>query len=161
MEGWKNLGNKDWNYETFEKALRTSFILHEPSGTIGDGPLQLALAAPDGFWEKAWIEGLESVGLTRCDPFSGHVCGPVISAESIDPTKKQRSFAANVYLDPVRSRPNLTVLTEATVTKVLIERYSPSDDAIAKGVQFISKDGVTQSIAARKEVIISAGAINS
>lgn len=47
------------------------------------------------------------------------------------------------------------------MTKVLLEKPSPAEDAIAKGVQFTSKDGAARAISARKEVIISAGAINS
>jgi choline dehydrogenase-like flavoprotein len=44
---------------------------------------------------------------------------------------------------------------------VLLERPSSAADAVAKGVQVISKDGSFQTIGVRKEVIISAGAFNS
>lgn len=162
VEEWESLGNAGWDYATYEKALKKSFTLHKPSGvTEGDGPLQLSLAAPESIWEKAWIDGLESVGFPRSDALSGDLGGPIIAPESIDPKTKQRSYAANAYLDPVRNRPNLTVLTETTVTKVLLERPSPAEDVIAKGVQFTTKGGEAQTIDARKEVIVSAGAINS
>ncbi|KAH8585896.1 hypothetical protein B0O99DRAFT_529793 [Bisporella sp. PMI_857] len=161
VEGWKNLGNEGWDYTEYEKALKKSFTLHKPFGvTEGKGPLQLTLATPESLWQKAWIDGLESVGFPKTDPLSGHLGGPNIAPESIDPGTKQRSYAANAYLDPVRSRPNLTILTETTVTKVLLERPS-ADDAVAKGVQFTSKDGSSKTIGVRKEVVISAGAINS
>lgn len=69
VEEWKNLGNQGWDYTTFENALKKAFTLHKPSGdTDGNGPLQLTLAAPTSLWEKAWIEGLESVGFPRSDP---------------------------------------------------------------------------------------------
>ena len=162
MEGWKNLGNSGWDYTTYEKALKKSFTLHKPLGmTEGNGPLQLTLAAPESIWQKAWIDGLESVGFPKTDPLSGHLGGPNIAPETIDPKTKQRSYAANAYLDPVRSRPNLTIRTETTVTKVLLERSSVASDAVAKGVQFISNNGSSQTIGVRKEVIISAGAVNS
>ncbi|KAI5926903.1 GMC oxidoreductase [Camillea tinctor] len=162
VEGWKNLGNEGWDYTVYEEAMKKSFTLHKPSGaTEGTGPLQLTLATPETPWEKAWIDGLESVGFPQTDPLSGHLGGPIIAPESIDPSTKQRSYSANAYLEPVRSsRPNLTIRTETTVTRVLLERPSSADDAVAKGVQFISKDG-PQTIGVRKEVIISAGAINS
>ncbi|KAI1456979.1 hypothetical protein F4805DRAFT_429908 [Annulohypoxylon moriforme] len=162
VEGWKTLGNEGWDYAVFEEAMKKSFTLHRPSGvTEGNGPLQLSLAASDGTWEKAWIDGLTSVGLPESDPLSGNLGGPVIAPESIDPKTKQRSYATNAYLDPVRSRPNLTILTKTTVTKVLLEKSSSISNAVAKGVQYISKDGVSHTIGARKEVVISAGAINS
>lgn len=162
VEEWRNLGNEGWDCGAFEQALRKSFTLHKPSGvTEGNGPLQLTLAAPESLWEKAWINGLESVGYPSSDALSGHLGGPIIAPESIDPKTKQRSYAANAYLDPVRGRSNLTVLTETTVTKILLERPSPAESAVAKGAQFIAKGGGVQIISARKEVIISAGTINS
>jgi choline dehydrogenase-like flavoprotein len=123
--------------------------------------LQIALVNPDGVWEKDWVDGLESVRFPKSDPLSGHFGGPNIAPESINPRTKQRSYAANAYLDPVRSRPNLTILTDTTVTKLLLERSSSADDAVAKGVQFISKGSSSQIIRVRKEAIISARAINS
>jgi choline dehydrogenase-like flavoprotein len=162
VEGWNNLGNKGWDYTAYEKALKKSFTLHKPFGVSeGQGPLQLTLAAPESFWQKAWIDGLESVGFPRTDPLSGDLSGPNIAPESIDPRTKQRSYAANAYLDPVRSRSNLTIRTETTVTKVLLERPSSAGGAVAKGVQVISKDGSFKTIGVRKEVIICAGAFNS
>lgn len=162
VEAWKRLGNEGWDYATFDKALRRAFTLHKPSGiTEGDGPLQVTQATPESLWEKAWIEGLASVGFSQTDALSGHLGGPNIAAESINLQTKQRSYSANAYLDPIRTRSNLIVLTETTVTKVLLEKSSSSEDAIATGVQFTSKDGAFQTITARKEVVISAGAINS
>ncbi len=162
VEAWKNLGNEGWDYTAYEMALKNSFTLHKPLGVIeGKGPLQVTLAIPESVWEKAWINGLESVGFPKTDPLSGCFGGPNIAPESIDPRTKQRSYATNAYLDPVRSRPNLTIRTETTVTKVLLERPSSGGDAVAKGVQFTSKSGSSQIIGVRKEVIISAGVINS
>ena len=162
VEGWKNFGNEDWEYTTYEKALRKSFTLHKTSGeTEGKGPLQLTLTAPENLWQKAWIDGLESVGFPKTDPLSGNFGGPNIAPESIDPKTKQRSYAANAYLDPIRSRPNLIIQTETTVTKVLLEKPSSAGDAVARGVQLTTKDGSSQTVRVRKEIIISAGAINS
>ncbi|KAI0966491.1 hypothetical protein F4678DRAFT_484281 [Xylaria arbuscula] len=162
VEAWKHLGNEGWDYAAYEEALKKSFTLHKQSGVAeGEGPLQLTLAAPQSLWEKAWVDGLQSLGYPVTDPLSGRLGGPNIAPESIDPKTKQRSYATNAYLDPARDRPNLNILTGTTVTKVLLEKPSPNGDAIAKGIQFISKNGDLQTIGARKEVIISAGAINS
>ncbi|KAI9146707.1 GMC oxidoreductase [Paramyrothecium foliicola] len=162
VDGWEKLGNMGWNFELYDKALKKSFTLHKPEGiTEGSGPLQLTLRSADGVLEKAWIDGLESLGFEKKDALSGRRGGPNIAPESIDPKSKQRSYAANAYLDPIRSRPNLTVWTGATVAKVLLERPTSGGEAVAKGVQIIAQDGSLQTIEARKEVIISAGAINS
>lgn len=156
------MGNGGWDYDAYEKALKKSYTLHKPSGVNeGDGPLQITLSSPETLWQKAWIDGLESVGFPRTDPLSGQLGGPNIAPESIDPKTKQRSYAGNAYLDPIRGRLNLTIQTNTNVTKVLLEKSSSVSDTVATGVDFISKDGSSQTVKAHKEVIICAGAINS
>ncbi|MEQ5807236.1 choline dehydrogenase [Alteromonas sp. NFXS44] len=66
----------------------------------------------------------------------------------------KRCSAARAYLDPVKHRDNLTIVTLATVEKVLLE------DKVAKGIQFTGKDG-TEKAFASKAVILSAGSIGS
>jgi choline dehydrogenase len=61
---------------------------------------------------------------------------------------------ANAYLDPARSRPNLTVITGAHVDRVLLE------NARAAGVAY-RQNGVDVQVAATREVIVSAGTIHS
>ncbi|KAK2603404.1 hypothetical protein N8I77_009866 [Diaporthe amygdali] len=162
VEAWEKLGNKGWSYEAFDEALKKAFTLHKTSGAKeGNGPVQVTVSEPTTLLQKAWVGGMESIGFPISDPVSGHVCGAVIAPESIDPATKQRSYATNAYLDPVRSRPNLMILTETTVTKVLIDKPSAGNGAVAKGVQYTSKDGTPQTVNARREVIISAGTINS
>ena len=66
-----------------------------------------------------------------------------------------RHSAADAYLRPARRRPNLTVLTEAHVQRILL------DGTRATGVEYRDAAGVTQRVAASREVILSAGSINS
>ncbi len=58
------------------------------------------------------------------------------------------------YLHPVMSRPNLTVWTQTLATRVLFEGTR------AVGVAYL-QDGSEQQVRAKKEVILSGGAINS
>jgi choline dehydrogenase len=66
----------------------------------------------------------------------------------------RRCSAATAYLHPAMSRPNLTVLTDALVTKIVIEGGQ------ATGVSYL-RHGAVASAQARAEVIVSGGAINS
>jgi len=68
--------------------------------------------------------------------------------------KGKRCSAAYAFLRPARKRPNLTIVTRAQVRRVLIE----NDRAI--GVEFSRKGSVTQ-VRADREVILSAGVVNS
>ena len=65
-----------------------------------------------------------------------------------------RCSAAVAYLKPIRSRKNLTVITDAQASKILF------DGRKAVGIEYI-KSGHRQSIRAHREVILSAGAIQS
>jgi choline dehydrogenase-like flavoprotein len=63
--------------------------------------------------------------------------------------------APKAFLTPNLNRPNLTVITDAQVQKILID-----DNKVATGVCYKTK-GKQTNIFAKKEVILSAGAFNS
>ena len=66
----------------------------------------------------------------------------------------RRCSSAKAYLSDARGRPNLEIITDAQTEKVII------NDGRALGVR-IRRHGQMQTIAARAEVILSAGAIGS
>lgn len=94
------------------------------------------------------------------DPFSGQFLGALGTPESIDPATHQKSFAGSAYLSAAEARENLTIWTQTLVDKVLFDKRGGEGKPVATGVQY-TKDGKTGSVDARKEVILSAGAINS
>lgn len=65
-----------------------------------------------------------------------------------------RASAATAYLRPAMRRPNLTVETHATVTRILFEGRR------AVGVAY-ELDGQPYTVRARREIVLSAGSINS
>ncbi|CAG5044085.1 unnamed protein product [Parnassius apollo] len=67
----------------------------------------------------------------------------------------QRYTTARAFLKPRRERPNLHVKLHAHVLKVLIENN------VAHGVQYYDEKGQIQTVIAAKEVILSAGALNT
>src|SRR3954451_12463631 len=66
----------------------------------------------------------------------------------------RRSSTAQVYLKPVLSRPNLTVVTNALTRRIVLE------DKCATGVEY-DRHGRTAFAKARREVILAAGSYNS
>ncbi|GAA4412244.1 GMC family oxidoreductase N-terminal domain-containing protein [Nibrella viscosa] len=66
----------------------------------------------------------------------------------------KRASGATAFICPVLTRPNLTVISEAQVTRVIIR------DGRAVGVEFV-RNGATEQIMVEKEVIVSAGALQS
>lgn len=78
----------------------------------------------------------------------------------VDPKTRTRSYAGTAYYKPVAARPNLHVMTEALVEKVLFDPRRGGNDLIANGVKFGTK-GKHYVVKAKKEVILSAGAFAS
>ncbi len=117
------------------------------------GPLNVAdLCSPNPF-QKIFIDAAQQAGITYNPDFNGS------TQEGVGPyqvTQKngERFSAARAYLAPARSRSNLQVLTGARVTRVLFE------NARATGVEF-TREGQTQVLRARREVILAAGALQS
>jgi choline dehydrogenase len=71
----------------------------------------------------------------------------------------RRWSAADAYLHPVSKRPNLTVISNALVEKVVTT--STEDGPRATGVSYRLADGTTAVASANREVILAAGAIGS
>ena len=69
--------------------------------------------------------------------------------------RRLRHSAADAYLRPARRRRNLTVLTRAYAERILF------DGARATGVEYRDAAGVTQRVTVSREVILSAGTVNS
>ncbi|HEY5817961.1 MAG TPA: GMC family oxidoreductase N-terminal domain-containing protein [Mesorhizobium sp.] len=68
----------------------------------------------------------------------------------------RRSSASVAYLKPIRDRKNLSVRTDALVTRVVVEKGR------AIGVEIVDKPGAQpQLVRAEREVIVSCGAIGS
>lgn len=72
-----------------------------------------------------------------------------------------RAYAASSYYEKVATRPNLQVLTEALVRRVVFNESS--QEAVATGVEIQSKDGQVSVLNIKEggEVILSAGVIKS
>ncbi|KAI1807189.1 putative GMC oxidoreductase [Daldinia bambusicola] len=157
VDAWESLGNPGWDWASFSESMRKSFTLAS-GGTEVKGPIQLCIPEADTEWPSVWMKTLDTLRISPSgDPFNGEFTGGWVAPDTIDPLTKQRSYAANAYLEPARSRSNLTVWTKTEADKIIFDK---SNGVVATGVQVV-KDGETKIVEARKEVIIAAGAINS
>lgn len=85
--------------------------------------------------------------------------GGLTVTNAIDPNKGERSHAGVAYLKPAMDRPNVEIITDALVEKIVFDpRYQSG--LVANGVQYI-KSGQQYIAKARREVIICAGAFQS
>ncbi|KAF5010677.1 hypothetical protein F66182_15430, partial [Fusarium sp. NRRL 66182] len=127
------------------------------------GPIQVSFGdGPFPAFNGAWPKIFENLGhkLTG-DPMSGVAKGAFCGPGSIDPTTRARSHAGVAYYnEEVAKRPNLRVVTEILVEKILLEKDG-GKDAIATGVLYCAKDGVQKTVSAKREVILAAGSIKT
>lgn len=157
VDAWETLGNPGWAWSEFSESMKKSFSSNEGLSE-GSGPIQLSAPEDDSKWPTVWKKTLEALGYPSTgNPFEGQFSGSTVVPDSIQPATKQRSYSANAYLESARLRKNLTVWTKAEAERIL---FDTSADIVATGVQ-LTKDGETQTVKARKEVILTAGTINS
>lgn len=113
-------------------------------------------------FQSTWDPTYRNLGITlNGDPKNGLALGPYENLAAYDPTTATRSFAATAYYLPNIERPNLKVLTNALVNKVLFaSRKRRKDPLTATGLCF-TVDGKTYEAKAKREVIVSAGTFQS
>ncbi|MFZ6049355.1 GMC family oxidoreductase [Pseudomonas sp. CR3202] len=154
-DGWAELGATGWSYRDvlpyFKKAEDNERFCNAVHGT--GGPLGVSDARYVHPLTKVWLKACQQYGLPYNPDFnSGDPAG--CGLYQITAKNGFRSSAATAYLAPARGRKNLTVKTGCRVERILMQENR------AKGVEYI-ENGQRQQIFAEKEIILSAGAINS
>ncbi|HEY6893924.1 MAG TPA: GMC oxidoreductase [Rhodanobacteraceae bacterium] len=111
-------------------------------------------AAPGHQLSRAFVEGCIAAGIPRN---SGGFNGDEQEGAGffhVSVRNGKRSSAAAAYLKPAASRPNLTVRTGTSALRIVV-------DAGRAGAVVCGGGGVTETIRARREIIVASGAIKS
>lgn len=156
---WRDLGNPGWGYEHvleyFKKSEdnRNPYLqnskYHNKGGllTVQESPWKTPLVA-------AFVEAGTEIGYENRDINGEYQTGFMIAQGTI--RRGSRCSTAKAFIRPARLRKNLHVALRSHVTKMIINPITMQ----AHGVEFI-RNGVKQVVYAKKEVILSAGAISS
>jgi choline dehydrogenase-like flavoprotein len=152
---WRQLGNAGWSYADvlplFKKAEHNERLHDEFHG--GDGPLNVAERPYTNPLSHVFVEAAQQAGVPFNADFNGAVqlgCGLF----QVTQKNGSRWSAASAYLHPVAARPNLTIVTEARATRVLIEKGR------AVGIEY-AHGKTRHTVRAEREVLLAGGAINS
>jgi choline dehydrogenase-like flavoprotein len=152
---WESLGNTGWGWD---KVLPV-FIRSENNERIKDefhgqgGKLNVADLRSDNTYPQNFIEAARQAQFPVNEDFNGaHQQG--VGMYQVTHKDGERLSLARAYLEPVRSRTNLTVETGAYITRVNIE------NGRAVGVDY-TQNKQAKTLQANKEVIVSAGALQS
>ena len=154
-DGWAQAGNSGWSYADVLPYFRRAET-YEPGADEwhGDsGPLHVSCPMVKHPLARAFVEAGQQAGYPYNDDSNG------ASREGFGPTdvtvsRGRRASTSAAYLRPVRGRPNLTVITGAQVQRLLFAGQRVTGLVYQKG-------GREHQVQAAREVILSAGAINS
>ncbi|TGO55554.1 hypothetical protein BOTNAR_0242g00200 [Botryotinia narcissicola] len=158
IDAWASLGNFGWDWKTLAPYFRKFHTLTPPSGADVER-LGLHSNYSANIPSSVWNETFKNLGYGFSgDVSDGTAFGPYSNPASVDPNSGQRSYAARAYYETIIHRTNLVVLTEATVTRIILE--GESLPLIATGVEFFH-DGIIKTLKASREVILAPGTLQS
>ena len=154
---WRQMGLAGWGYRDVLPYVRRAetFEAGADSWHGGEGPLHVSRPASHNPLYKAFIQAGAAAGHPVTRDFNGH------QQEGFGPYQLtikdgERWSASFAYLHPALNRPNLTVISDAYATRILIEKGR------AVGVEHAGGPGKpAQRIYADKEVLLTAGAVQS
>ncbi len=153
---WRQMGLAGWGYADVLPYFKRSESL-EGGGDEwhgGEGPLHVSKASSPNPIYSAAIEAGRQAGHPVTKDFNG------FQQEGWGPYQMtikdgRRWSAAKAYLYPALNRPNLTCITGARTTRIVVEKGR------AIGVEYAVKGGERTIAHADAEVLLSAGAVQS
>jgi choline dehydrogenase len=155
FDSWRERGLEGWDYASvlpyfkrLERSWRGESTYHGASGPVGN----VLCDYPESLFGEHQQAAVK-MGVPLIDDHHGP---KQVGMSQIELTTSggRRSSTARMYLHPARDRANLTVMTGAHVTRVVLEGLR------AVGVEFL-RDGAREISRARREVILSGGSYNS
>lgn len=153
---WRQMGNLGWGWDDvlplFKRAEnneRGADAFHGDQGPLSVSDMRISRPITD-----AWVAAAVAAGYA----FNPDYNGPTqegVGFFQLTSRNGRRCSAAVAYLNPVKSRKNLHILTYAQVDKIDLVGTR------ATGVTFTDRRGGRKTITARRDIILCGGAINS
>lgn len=153
---WRDKGCLGWGWDDVLPWFRKS----EQNPRLGDSPMHgdcgelPVVDVPDhDSAEKLWVEAAKEYGLPYNPDFNSgdqYGCGffQVFMKDG------ERHGPATAFLDPVRSRPNLTVVASAFATRLVVE-----NDRV-RGVEYL-RHAKLETAYADSELVLAGGTVNT
>ena len=152
---WRQMGNIGWGWDDVLPCFKRSESWEDGESDVrgGSGPLSVSKTRLNRKAIDDYVQAAIAAGYPYNDDYNGQT-QEGMSYFQMTANKGRRCSSATAYLKPVKGRSNLTVFTGLTTERVLLENGE------ATGIIIKSDDG-QKIIKARREVILSAGAIGS
>lgn len=153
---WRQMGNTGWGWDDvlplFKRAEnneRGADAFHGDKGPLSVSNMRIQRPITD-----AWVAAAQAAGY----PFNPDYNGATqegVGFFQLTSQNGRRCSSAVAYLNPVKKRPNLRIVTHAQVDRILL------DGRRATGVRYTDRAGRPQTVTADREIVLSGGAINS
>ncbi|WP_171236248.1 GMC family oxidoreductase [Ruegeria sp. HKCCA6837] len=153
---WRQMGNEGWGWDDVlplfkrcEDQERGADEYHGVGGPLSVSNMRIQRPICD-----AWVAAAQAAGY----PFNPDYNGAKqegVGYFQLTTRNGRRCSAAVAYLKPIKGRQNLNIITNALVSRVVMDKKK------ATGLVYRDRSGVEQTLKVRREVILSGGAINS
>lgn len=156
FDDWKAAGNPGWGWDDVLPHFKAieSFERGADDWRGGSGELAVTDMTPSVHpLCHDWLDATEEAGMRRTPDYNG-AAEEGTSVYQITARKGVRASTATAFLRPAMGRPNLKVITGALARRVLFEGNR------AVGVEY-EAEGQIQTARARREVVLSAGAVQT
>jgi choline dehydrogenase-like flavoprotein len=154
-DNWAALGNPGWSYDDVLPYFKRAE--HNERGSDAwhgaGGPLNVKDPTSPHRFSSLFVQAAEQAGYAINPDFNGS-SQEGVGLYQVTQKNGERCSAADAYLTPHLSRPNLQVFTGAHTTRILLEKKR------AVGVEFV-QDGLLKQLKCQREVLLSAGALQS
>lgn len=157
-DAWEELGNPGWNAASMLKAMRAAEEYHitpaagsaELEGYGTDGPVNFLINRWDPPQQEQFFPTMQNLGIFQTARYlDGDLIGYMRHTSNIQPSNYTRSYSPDYLAD---APSNLHLMLKAEVAKVNID-----GSKCATGITLVNGTVIN----ARKEVILSAGTIQS
>ncbi|QIE45976.1 choline dehydrogenase [Pseudohalocynthiibacter aestuariivivens] len=155
FDGWAQRGCRGWSFDDvlpYFKKIEDYDAADGPLRARG-GPLPLTTVKERPEIGQAFIDAAKAAGHPENDDYNGE-SQDGFGYYQVNQHSGRRVSAAAAYLDPVRKRGNLAIITGAHASRILLEGRR------AAGIE-LRQHGQTRQLHARAEVILAAGAFHS
>jgi 4-pyridoxate dehydrogenase len=152
---WAANGLDDWSYDKVLPYFRKQESWEGGESRLrgGKGPVSTQFCRYKDKLIDAFRQASVEAGYGQTDDYNGEQ-QEGFGRLQMTISKGRRSSTATAYLKPALKRPNLTVLTEATATKIVLQ------GSRATGIT-LTHQGKERTVSARKEVLLAGGVINT
>ncbi|MEO1455667.1 MAG: choline dehydrogenase [Pseudomonadota bacterium] len=153
---WQQMGNTGWGWDSVLPLFKRSENQERGQDDFhgADGPLSVSNMRLQRPICDAWVSAAQAAGYPFNPDYNG-ISQEGVGYFQLTTRNGRRCSSAVAFLNPARSRPNLNIITDAAAHRIVFNGKR------ATGVAYRDRAGNAHIVTARREVIVSSGAIGS